>query len=103
MKITKSFLRQIIKECMADMGMQSGEFPVAIAKEIEPDKGKYDDEGRMAKSNLYKMAKYATQLHNMIQDSDNLEPWVEEKIAVAAESIKTIADYMEYESVRGSR
>jgi len=50
----------------------------------------------MAKSNLYKMAKSATDLHNMLKDEENLEPWVEEKIAVAANMIDTVADYMEY-------
>lgn len=86
---------------MADMGMMPASEPVAVATKIDPDHGDYDGEGRMAKSNLFKMAKYATQLHNMIGDGDDLEPWVEEKIAIAAEAIKTIADYMEYESVRG--
>jgi ribosomal protein L10 len=58
-------------------------------------------EGRMAKGNLFKMAEYSMQLHNMIQDEQNLEPWVQEKIAVAASMMDSVAHYMQYEKVRG--
>lgn len=58
-------------------------------------------EGRMAKSNLFKTAESATMLHNLIQDGENLEPWVEEKIAVAAQMIDSVANYMQYEKMRG--
>lgn len=72
---------------------------------IEPKKAVNIDpdgyEGRMAKGNLFKMAEYATRLHNMIQDNENLEPWVEEKIAVAASMLDSVAHYMEYEKMRG--
>jgi hypothetical protein len=37
----------------------------------------------------------------MIQDNQNLEPWVEEKIAVAASMIDSVKHYLEYEKVRG--
>ena len=47
------------------------------------------------------MVKSAKALHAMIKDDDNPEPWVEEKIALASESIITVAQYMEYEKARG--
>ncbi len=72
---------------------QEGDLPSEVSSiEVDPD----GYEGYMAKSNLYKMAKSATDLHNMLKDEENLEPWVEEKIAVAANMIDTVADYMEY-------
>ena len=55
-----------------------------------------DDDGWMAKSELYKLAKYAIALHGMIQDSDNLEPWVQSKITKASDYIATVKHYMEY-------
>jgi hypothetical protein len=60
-----------------------------------------DDSGFMAKSNLYVMIKDAIKLHEMISDRDNLEGWVEEKITLATDYIKTVRDYLEYNAVRG--
>lgn len=59
-----------------------------------------DDDGFMAKRQLYDLAKYSIQLHKMIQDSDNLEPWVQAKITKAADYIDTVKHYMEYQVVR---
>mgnify|MGYP001338751256 CR=1 FL=1 len=39
---------------------------------------------------------YAITLHGMIQDSDNLEPWVQSKITKASDYISTVKHYMEY-------
>ena len=58
-----------------------------------------DEDGWMAKSQLYQAAKYAIELHKMIQDTDNLEPWVQSKISKAADYLSSVKHYMEYESV----
>ena len=58
-----------------------------------------DDDGWMAKSQLYQTAKYAIELHKMIQDTDNLEPWVQSKITKCADYLESIKHYMEYEAV----
>ena len=60
-----------------------------------------DDSGFMAKSNIYNMIKDAVKLHEMIQDRDELEGWVEEKITLAADYIRTVREYLEYNNVRG--
>ena len=39
-----------------------------------------DDDGWMAKEQLYKSAKYAIELHSMIGDNQDLEPWIQAKI-----------------------
>lgn len=57
----------------------------------------HDDDGWMAKSQLYQIAKYAIELHKMIQDTDSLEPWVQSKITKAVDYIDTVKHYMEYE------
>ncbi len=107
MKIANKDLRILIKECMDEMSYgQTTNFapPVQPALPMQtPIQNSDPDgyEGRMAKGNLFKMAEYAMQLHNIIQDGQNLEPWVEEKIAVAASMLDSVVHYMQYEKVRG--
>jgi len=60
-----------------------------------------DDDGWMAKSQLYKTAKYAIALHQMINDADDLEPWVQAKITRASEDLSAVKHYMEYQMTRG--
>jgi hypothetical protein len=62
----------------------------------------HDDDGFMAKRQLYDLAKYSVQLHKMIQDSDNLEPWMQAKITKAADYISTVKHVLEYRDVRGA-
>lgn len=110
MKITKEYLRTIIRECMHDMvDHPMPPIPKPISPMLSPnmmsqppmpmDPDGY--EGRMAKGNLFKAAEAAALLHNLIQDPENLEPWVQEKIAIAAQSLVSVADYMKYEKMRG--
>jgi len=97
-KVTKKYLREMVEECMADVmnGMDSAPAAVsAKATDVDPD----GYEGRMAKGNLFKIAKSASELHNAFQDNENLEPWVEEKIAVVAQMIDSVADYISYEKI----
>ena len=56
-----------------------------------------DYEGRMAKQNLYKLHKYSKELFEMIHDYQEMESWVQEKIAKAADYIGSVKHYMEYE------
>jgi len=58
-----------------------------------------DEEGWMAKSQLYKIAKYAGELHSMIGDTDQLEPWMQAKITKAADYMGAVKHYMEYSMV----
>ena len=58
-----------------------------------------DEDGWMAKEQLYKTAQYAIKLHQLIGDTDNLEPWVQAKITKAADYLSSVKHYMEYEQV----
>ncbi len=60
-----------------------------------------DYEGRMAKQNLYKMQKYSRELFDMLDDNIELESWVQEKIAKAADYIGSVKHYLEYEMEYG--
>lgn len=55
-----------------------------------------DDDGFMARSQLYFMARDAITLHGMIDDRDDLEPWVQSKIAQSSEAIDAVRRYTEY-------
>ena len=83
MKINETKLKKIIQEEM-DMIEQ-------------PYFDHVDSEGGMAKSQLYKMAKYAMMLHNALEDDTQLEAWVQSKIAIATEYMSKVKHYLEYE------
>ena len=62
-----------------------------------------DEDGFMARSQLYFMAKDAIQLHGMIDDRDDLEPWVHSKIVAASEGIDSVRRYIEYRKQVGDQ
>lgn len=82
MKISKDKLKTIIKE------------------ELEHGSGD-NYEGSMAKENLFKIAKYARNMMDLIGDGDDLEPWLEEKIAVASYIMDTVGHHLEYKAEVG--
>lgn len=78
--------------------------PGAPGRDYDEDDGiEYEDsdnyeESSMIKNNLYTMANQAQDLHDAIEDGDDLPEWVQEKIAVAAEMMDVIYDYLAAES-----
>jgi len=78
--------------------------PGAPDRDFDEDDGiEYEDsddheESSMIKNNLYTMANQAQDLHDAIEDGDDLPEWVQEKIAVAAEMMDVIYDYLNAES-----
>lgn len=84
MKINESKIKQIIKE----------EMEAIVDKQYFDH---IDKEGGMAKSQLYKIAKYAIMLHDALEDETQLESWVQSKITMAAEYIGKVKHYLEYE------
>ena len=85
MKLTEQRLKEIIAEEMHELGMN-----------LDYGKG----EGRMTRSQLFHIAEYAAELHEMIQDEDDLPEWCQSKIAVAADYLSKIKHYLEYKIVR---
>lgn len=59
-----------------------------------------DEDGFMARSQLYFLAKDAISLHGMIDDRDNLEPWVQAKITAAAKDMEAVRRYTEYQAMK---
>ena len=56
-----------------------------------------DHEGSMARSELYRAAKYSMKLFQMIEDGQDLEGWVQAKITKSADYLDSVYHYMEYQ------
>lgn len=80
--------------------LTEGTDPVVYTSEImEGVLDSTDEDGWMAKSQLYQMSKYCIELHGMIGDTDNLEPWVQAKLTKANDYLSAVKHYMEYLAV----
>ena len=59
-----------------------------------------DDEGRYAKSQLYKMGKYAMKLHDKLDDMEQLPAWLQSKLTKASDYVSMVYHYLDYEFAR---
>ena len=89
MKISKKRLIEIIEEECAG----------AEYSEMHSD---FDEEGRMAKRQLHDMEKYSRELSQMLNDTTQLESWVQAKLTKAADYLKTVKHYVEYGMEEGA-
>tara|TARA_R100000406_G_scaffold7696_1_gene5104 strand:+ start:668 stop:1042 length:375 start_codon:yes stop_codon:yes gene_type:complete len=89
MKISKKRLVEIIKEECA--GMDHSEMHHDV-----------DEEGAMAKRQLHDMERYARELSEMLNDTTQLEAWVQAKLTKAADYLKTVKHYVEYGMEEGA-
>ena len=102
MKITKNELKKMIAEelngssVLLEMPQMNMAGP-APSYEKDPD----GYEGSMAKRSLYHMAAQAQQLHDMLQDDENLEPWVAAKITKAADYLEKAFKAISYDKGPG--
>tara|TARA_R110000803_G_scaffold36932_6_gene79511 strand:+ start:7418 stop:8308 length:891 start_codon:yes stop_codon:yes gene_type:complete len=63
----------------------------------------FDDEGRMAKSDLLKLTQYSAKLYKALEDNEQLPGWIQAKITLAADYIGTVKHYLEGEEVMGNQ
>lgn len=61
-----------------------------------------DYEGYMTKSQLYKIGQYALEIHDMINDGDNLPEWMQSKVAQMEKDIGSVKHTLEYDKKRGT-
>ena len=59
------------------------------------------DNAYMLKQNLATIAKDASELHDMLEDSHSVPKWADTKAAVAADKVSTLHRYLSYKSKRG--
>ena len=64
-----------------------------------------DHEVQMARADLYKIAKYAIQLHEMLKsvsEAEGIEGWQQSKITKAADYLSSVYHAMDYETKLGN-
>ena len=102
MKISKKELLSLIREELSQMDesvlLEGPEHPI-VGQEQTGDYTKDPDgyEGEMAKRSLYHMTQQAQQLHDIIVNDENLEPWVQAKITKAADYLKGAFEAIKYD------
>ena len=87
MKISKNELKKMISEELngSSILLEMPTGPIVGQEQMGPYTKDPDGyEGDMAKRSLYHMAAQAQQRHDVIQDDENLKPWVQAKITKAA-------------------
>ena len=89
-KITKSQLKQIIKEELAS-ALEEGNW---AGTENFPLQKSSKGEGSMAQGQLQRIAELANMLADEFDDSTNLEEWVEAKITKAQDYLSSVMNYM---------
>lgn len=101
MKMSRTQLRKLISEVVLEQNAVLLESPTTpiVGQEQEGDYTKDPDgyEGEMAKRSLYHLAAQAQQLHEMLAEDENLEPWVQAKITKAAEYIEAAFKAITYD------
>ena len=102
MKISKKELKKMIAEELNGSSVLLEMLKMNMldpASNYEKDPDGY--EGSMAKRSLYHMAAQAQQLHDMLQDDENLEPWVAAKITKAADYLEKAFKAISYDKGPG--
>ena len=61
------------------------------------------DEVEMTKQNLFQLSVYAAKLHDLMQEGEDVEEWVQEKIVEATSKISDVYHYLEYQNYKNSR
>mgnify|MGYP005817944367 CR=1 FL=1 len=82
MKFTKKKIREIIKEEME-----------LLKEEDRP-------EGAVVKGNLRNISETARDIHDLYSDEEDIEEWVQEKIAIVEAMLQSISHYEKHEKVR---
>ena len=84
MKLTKRQLKDMINEICGEISLEKG---------VEYGSG---GNAKMAKGQLFHISRDAAELHDLLNDADELPEWVQSKIAVMKHSMSVILDYLEY-------
>lgn len=83
-KLRNKILRKVIKEEIENQG-----------RNFDYGNQKSDtDEGKMMKKSLLMSAKDLVELHQFLQDQDDLPTWCHNYIAIARDRISTVKDYL---------
>jgi hypothetical protein len=67
---------------------------IAEITDDQEEPGEYDFEGDLAKTQLKSIIRNSMELHDMLEDDDNLPEWVQSKITLAEDYMTTVYNYM---------
>lgn len=102
MRVTPKQLQQIIKEERQKLLKECGDHYMYYQGGSGKcggyngmDYGQEEETG-MVSGNLHSLADKAAELAELMEHADNIEEWVQEKIAVAESMIDSIYDYLKY-------
>lgn len=93
-KITKEEYKKLLKECW-----QSEE--VGHIHDESCGHEEHEEESGMFRSHLTSIAEQVEELESFLQQGDNVEEWIQEKMAVAAAAIDSIYHYMLHQDKEG--
>ena len=95
-QISLKELRSLINECASDC-MES-DHP---GRMLDYGHKKSDSkEGRMSKQHLFDIVQKAATLHDELQDNDDIPQWCSEYIAICADRLHVVTDYLRYKIIR---
>jgi len=79
-----------------NIGVILGESKMKISELFDAsiDAGEYDQEGDMAKIQLRTILDASQELHDMLDDDENLPEWVQSKLTLAQDYVVTVRDYL---------
>ncbi len=92
MKITKRLIMEMVKVHMKEYEEEDH----SDLSNAPYHKDQYGYEGKMAKQNIDICRAYSEKLLEIIHDDEHLEPWMEEKISLAADYIHSVAHALIY-------
>jgi len=92
MKLTRKSLKNLISETIREQNSLLLEMPEG--RDVQ-------NEGDALKKELFHMSQKAQQLHDMLADEADLEPWVQAKITKASAMVGAVFDHLMYENRPG--
>tara|TARA_R100001510_G_C7648194_1_gene205495 strand:+ start:1816 stop:2313 length:498 start_codon:yes stop_codon:yes gene_type:complete len=120
MRLTKDIIRGLIKEALnsqerkdkissilnqlANLDDADVNYIMSqVRNEMDKLEEAHDHEGDMAKRQMYKTARDAAQVFDMIQPGDNYPAWLQSKMTKVADYMGVIKNYLEYDHVVGEK
>jgi len=87
---------KVIKEQMEQMGLEEPIFLDFTPPKPEAKVMGHGGNSKMAKSQLFHIAKNSQSLHDKLNDKDQMPNWAQSKIAVAKSLMDAVYDHLEY-------
>lgn len=97
MKITKQQLIKLIQEEMSLVKLGDTPQNNPIMAPNDPYFDHIDEEGGMARKQLQQLSDYSSELLSMLNDNEQLESWIQNKLTKALDYISTVKHHLEYE------